>query len=78
MKHALIALIRLYKRSEPIRRQLAHNLHLPIHTCRFQPTCSEYTMEAIERYGAWKGMVLGSKRLLRCNPWSTGGHDPVP
>ncbi|WP_083921153.1 membrane protein insertion efficiency factor YidD [Hahella ganghwensis] len=46
--------------------------------CRFYPSCSHYTFEAISRYGAIKGSYLGVRRLLRCHPWSTGGIDPVP
>jgi hypothetical protein len=48
------------------------------HHCRFTPTCSAYTYEAIEKYGLFKGMVLGTKRLLRCQPFHPGGVDPVP
>lgn len=46
--------------------------------CRFFPSCSEYTAEAVEKYGALKGARLGFKRLLRCHPWNAGGYDPVP
>ena len=45
--------------------------------CKFYPTCSEYTKQAIEKYGALKGSVLGIKRICRCNPFSKGGYDPV-
>lgn len=50
----------------------------PAGYCRFTPTCSEYGYEAIERYGIVKGGFLALWRVLRCNPWSKGGHDPVP
>ncbi len=46
-------------------------------SCRFTPTCSEYATEAITRYGFWKGLLLGLKRLSRCHPFSEGGYDPV-
>jgi putative membrane protein insertion efficiency factor len=46
--------------------------------CRFHPTCSEYAAEAIEVHGALKGSALAAGRVLRCNPWSAGGFDPVP
>ncbi|HEY6511614.1 MAG TPA: membrane protein insertion efficiency factor YidD [Burkholderiaceae bacterium] len=46
--------------------------------CRFEPTCSAYTLEALRRHGAMAGTALGSARLLRCHPWCEGGHDPVP
>ena len=46
--------------------------------CPYVPTCSEYGREAIEKYGAWKGGLLALWRILRCNPFSHGGYDPVP
>lgn len=45
--------------------------------CRYHPTCSEYAAQALGRYGILRGAVLAVWRLLRCNPWSHGGHDPV-
>jgi len=46
--------------------------------CRFQPTCSEYTLEALHRHGAWHGSRFALRRLSRCHPWGGAGYDPVP
>jgi hypothetical protein len=46
--------------------------------CRFFPSCSEYAAEAVEKYGALKGLGLGLKRLSHCHPWNSGGFDPLP
>ena len=46
--------------------------------CKYEPTCSAYAVEAVERYGALRGSLMASWRLLRCNPFSHGGFDPVP
>ena len=66
---ALVGLLRFYKRFvSPL---------LPA-ACRFQPTCSEYAMQAVERHGVLRGGRLTLWRLLRCQPFSKGGYDPVP
>lgn len=48
------------------------------HCCRFHPSCSEYALLAIERFGVLRGLMLSTKRLLCCHPWHVGGFDPVP
>jgi len=69
MKHLFIWLIRLYQKYlSPLK-----------HTrCPYCPTCSHYAVEAIDKYGALKGGALAGWRILRCNPFSHGGYDPVP
>ncbi len=47
-------------------------------SCRYTPTCSEYTCQAVEKYGVLRGLRLGGARLLRCHPFHPGGYDPVP
>ena len=47
-------------------------------SCRFTPTCSEYAVQAIRKYGPFKGLYLAVRRLLRCHPWGGSGYDPVP
>jgi putative membrane protein insertion efficiency factor len=69
MKKILIGLIRGYK-------ILISPLLPP--SCRFHPTCSVYAMEAIERFGIFKGGWLAVRRILRCHPFHPGGYDPVP
>jgi putative membrane protein insertion efficiency factor len=69
MKAVLIALIKGY-------RLLISPLFAP--TCRYQPTCSQYAIEAVERFGAIQGSWLALRRILRCHPFHPGGYDPVP
>lgn len=57
--------------------QLAVSPYLPS-VCRYMPTCSEYALESLDRYGFWRGGYLAVKRILRCHPFSKGGYDPVP
>jgi putative membrane protein insertion efficiency factor len=68
MKSLALALLRLYKR-------WISPAFPP--SCRYVPTCSEYALEAVERYGAWRGGMMAAWRLLRCHPLAKGGYDPV-
>ncbi|MDR1735716.1 MAG: membrane protein insertion efficiency factor YidD [Oscillospiraceae bacterium] len=69
MKRVLLALIRGYRAG-------ISPLFPP--SCRFIPTCSEYALQAVEKYGALKGGWLALRRILRCHPFRKGGYDPVP
>ncbi|MGM8216249.1 membrane protein insertion efficiency factor YidD [Bacillaceae bacterium W0354] len=69
MKHIFIFLIKIY-------RKYISPLKGP--SCRFQPTCSQYGIEAFERFGFFKGLYLTVKRILKCHPFHPGGFDPVP
>jgi hypothetical protein len=68
-KHILLSLIGIY-------RQYISPLFPP--SCRFQPTCSEYALGVIERFGTITGTYLAIKRILRCHPFHQGGYDPIP
>lgn len=69
MKKLLLAALRFYK------SQISPALPS---ACRYSPTCSEYAMQAVERYGAVRGSLLAIRRVLSCNPFARGGYDPVP
>jgi putative membrane protein insertion efficiency factor len=68
MKYLVLSFLRLYK-------TLVSPFLPP--ACRFTPTCSEYAVQAVEKYGAIQGTWLGAKRILRCQPFCEGGYDPV-
>lgn len=69
MKRVFIALVKFYRRNiSPLRPPC----------CRYIPTCSQYALEALEKYGALKGSWLALRRILRCHPFHKGGYDPVP
>lgn len=69
MKTILLVLVRFY--------QYAISPLLPPR-CRFVPTCSQYAVQALQKYGAFKGSWLAFKRICRCHPWGGNGHDPLP
>ncbi|NME83626.1 membrane protein insertion efficiency factor YidD [Clostridium sp. SM-530-WT-3G] len=68
MKKVLISLIKFY-------RKFISPAKAPC--CKFRPTCSQYALDAINKYGAFKGGIMAGYRILRCNPFSKGGYDPV-
>lgn len=69
MKKAVIKSIKFYQRAiSPYK----------FFHCIYTPTCSQYTLEAVEKYGVAKGLFMGFLRILRCNPFAKGGYDPVP
>ena len=69
VRNIIISAIKFYRKFiSPIKKPC----------CRFMPTCSEYAIEALSRYGVIKGLYLSVKRILRCSPLSKGGYDPVP
>lgn len=69
MKKVIISLVRFYQ-------QFISPAFPP--SCRYYPTCSSYTLQAVERHGAFKGSLMGFARIFRCNPFVKGGRDPVP
>lgn len=71
MKKIGIILINFYK------KYISKIFHFKGINCKYYPTCSEYTKQAIEKYGLIKGFFLGLKRIIKCNPFSKGGYDPL-
>ena len=69
MRQFLLRLIKIYQ-------YLLSPLMPP--TCRFTPSCSQYAHEVITKHGIWYGTWLSAKRVIRCNPWNSGGYDPAP
>jgi hypothetical protein len=77
LKRPLIILIEVYQKT--LSRDTGWFSYVySERTCRYHPTCSEYTKQAIKRFGAFRGGWLGFKRVLRCHPWAEGGFDEVP
>lgn len=77
MKKIILQLIRLYQKTSFLNNHLFRTLFLTDQVCKYEPTCSRYTYQAVEKYGAVKGSIMGLRRVLRCHPWAKGGYDPV-
>jgi uncharacterized protein len=77
MKKLILSAIKFYQRTSFFHSYIMRALFLSDASCRFSPHCSNYTYQAVEKYGAVKGSWLGLKRIIRCHPWNKGGFDPV-
>lgn len=75
MKKIILRLIRFYQKTAFFHGYFFRLFWISDRVCRFVPTCSEYTYQAVEKYGAFKGLFLGLKRIVRCHPFSRGGID---
>jgi hypothetical protein len=76
MKKFVLAIIKFYQRTLSPDHGFGRIFNRTA-GCRFHPSCSQYMYEAVERYGVARGLIRGVWRILRCNPWSRGGYDPV-
>ena len=72
----LIKIIRFYQKTISFDHGVL-KVFFPYGRCRFRPTCSDYAINAIQKYGIVKGALKGAYRILRCNPWNKGGWDPI-
>jgi hypothetical protein len=77
MKKIILKLIKLYQKTSFFHNEVFKTLFLTDQVCKFEPTCSRYTYQAIDKYGVLKGSFLGFRRIIRCHPFSKGGYDPV-
>lgn len=77
MRHLILSSIRFYQKYLSFDTGMAKLLFLTDKACRFQPRCSEYAYQAIEKYGILRGGWLGLRRIVKCHPWSKGGLDPL-
>lgn len=77
MKQLVLNLIRFYQRYLSFDTGWARYLFITDKVCRFHPHCSEYSYQAVSRYGIIRGLFLSLKRIVRCHPWNKGGWDPV-
>jgi len=77
MKRMILKIIRWYQKYLSLDTGFLSFLYSE-RICRYHPTCSEYTYQAIEKYGISRGGWMGIKRIIRCHPWAKGGNDPIP
>jgi len=77
MKKIILKLILQYQKAALFRKKFFKTLFLSDAACRFKPTCSQYSYQAIAKYGILRGSFMGLKRIIKCHPWSKGGHDPL-
>lgn len=78
MKKIAIWIIRIYQKTLSLDHGILGRVFPNLRGCKFTPTCSEYTCKAVEVYGVIKGLLMGTKRVVKCNPWAQAGqYDPV-
>ena len=77
MRKLVLKSIRFYKKYLNIDSPVLKGLFVVDRACKFEPTCADYTYEAVEKYGSFKGLFKGFLRIIRCHPFSKGGWDPV-
>jgi hypothetical protein len=76
IRNIILALIKIYQKTLSLDHGVLSYFYSE-RLCRFHPTCSEYTYQAIAKYGVFRGGFMGIKRIIRCHPWNDGGYDPV-
>jgi hypothetical protein len=77
LKVVILTFIRFYQKTSFFHKALFRALFISDSVCRYQPTCSNYTYQAVGKYGSFKGLFLGLKRVVRCHPFAKGGYDPL-